>query len=103
MFKQTLSVFWGVVGFVDEAVIAGLARIYQPAKCADLIFTVAFLSLQIEPAQPVDLEFTTGAVGVIGTLPVPALLVPFGRWNWWLPDKLGHLIPSQRSGMQATA
>jgi uncharacterized membrane protein YdfJ with MMPL/SSD domain len=102
MFKKTLSVFLGVVAFVDEAFVA-TSRTYLPAKCAALIFTAAFLSLHIEPNQPVDLQSTTSAVSVIGTLPVPALLVPFGRWNWWLPDKLGHLIPSQRSGMQATA
>jgi putative drug exporter of the RND superfamily len=94
MFKKTLSVFVGVVAFVDEAVVVGLARTYPPAKCAALIFTVAFLSLHIEPDQPVDLQSTTSAVGVIGTLPVPALLVLFGRWNWWLPDRLDHLIPS---------
>jgi uncharacterized membrane protein YdfJ with MMPL/SSD domain len=102
MFKQTVSVVFGGVAFVDEAVVAGLARTYPPAKCSALIFTVAFLSLHIEPDQPVDLQATTSAVGVIGTLPVPALLVPIGRWNWWLPDRL-HLIPSQRSGVHATA
>jgi hypothetical protein len=78
MFKKTLSVFLGVAAFVDKAVVAGLARTYLPAQYAALVLTVAFLALHIEPDQPVGLQATTSAVGVIGTLPTPARLVLLG-------------------------
>jgi RND superfamily putative drug exporter len=29
---------------------------------------------------------------VIRTLLVPALVALLGRWNWWMPDRLGRIL-----------
>jgi len=62
MFKKNLSLVVGVVAFMDEAVVAGLARTYPSAKCAALIFRGALchrtsspLNLWISSPQQVRL------------------------------------------------
>ena len=33
---------------------------------------------------------------VVRALLVPATMRLLGRWNWWLPDRLGRLLGSPR-------
>jgi RND superfamily putative drug exporter len=65
---------------------------------AALILAVSLISLRTNPDLPVrviatglSLEILLDAI-VIHTLLVPALVALFGRWNWWMPDRLGRLL-----------
>jgi RND superfamily putative drug exporter len=39
---------------------------------------------------------------VIRTLLVPALVALFGRWNWWMPQRLGRLLRVPPTRVPAT-
>ena len=86
------------LGSTDAAIVAGLARTGRLVTCAALILMVSFLSLSTDPNQLVKIVSTTLAFGIVidavvtRTLLVPALVSLLGRWNWWLPRRLGRLI-----------
>jgi RND superfamily putative drug exporter len=39
---------------------------------------------------------------IVRALLVPALVVLFGRWNWWLPDWLARLLLVEPSPLATT-
>lgn len=90
-------------GSTEQAIIAGVARTGRLVTCAAAILMVTFLSLSIDPNQLVKISSTTLAVGVIvdaviiRTLLVPALVSLMGRWNWWMPQAIGRLLPKRTS------
>ncbi len=85
-------------GSTDQAVVAALARTGRLVTCAAVILAVSFLSLSTNPNQLVQIVATALAAGVlvdaivVRTLLVPALVVLMGRWNWWMPARLGRLL-----------
>jgi RND superfamily putative drug exporter len=79
-------------GSTEEAVVEGLGRTGRLVTSAALILCLAFISLAAAPITEVKMFATGLAVGILldativrGIL-VPAMVVLFGKWNWWLPD-----------------
>jgi RND superfamily putative drug exporter len=65
---------------------------------AALILFLAFVSLAATPGTEVKIFATALGLGILldatvvrGVL-VPALVVLFGRWNWWLPVWLARVL-----------
>jgi putative drug exporter of the RND superfamily len=85
-------------GSTPKAIVSALSHTGRLVTSAALILAVSFLSLSTNPDLPVRVIATGLAFGilldavVIRTLLVPALVALFGRWNWWLPERLGRLL-----------
>jgi len=82
-----------------HAVIEGLAGSARVITAAAAIMVAVFASFVLN-GDPVVKQFGVGlafAVAIDATvvrcLLVPALLVIFRRWNWWLPRGLDRLLP----------
>jgi len=62
-----------------------------------LILFFAFAALSTAPETDVKVMATALGAGilldatVVRALLVPALVALFGRWNWWLPRRSGHV------------
>ncbi len=95
-------------GSTREATVLGLARTGRLVTSAALILFLAFVSLSATPGTEVKIFATALGLGilldatVVRALLVPALIVLFGRWNWYLPKWLGRLLlvrePSRGAG-----
>ncbi len=85
-------------GSTDDAVVSALARTGRLVTCAALIIALSLLSLSVSPDIIVRLIATALAAGilldviVVRTLLVPALVSLMGRWNWWMPGWLAHVM-----------
>ena len=86
------------VGDTRQAVELGLARTGKLVTSAALVLMFAFFVLSSSPGVDIK-QFGIGlAAGVIldatviRALLVPALVVLFGRWNWWLPQPLARVL-----------
>ncbi len=99
-------------GDTDEAVIFGLGRTGRLVTSAALILFLAFVSMASGPETDVKVLATGLAAGilldatVIRALLVPAVVSLFGRWNWWLPDRMAHVLripPSPEPAPQPSA
>jgi RND superfamily putative drug exporter len=82
----------------EEAVVQGLARTGRLITCASIILAISFLSIGLTPDSPVRIIASGLAFGIImdvlvmRTLLVPALVVLFGRGNWWIPAPLARVL-----------
>jgi RND superfamily putative drug exporter len=82
----------------DEAVITGIGRTGRLITSAALILFLAFVALASGPGT--DLKTFATALGfgilldatVVRSLLVPALVSMFGRWNWWMPDRVARVL-----------
>jgi putative drug exporter of the RND superfamily len=90
------------------AAVEGIARTGRLVTSAAVILVLSFVSLAATPGTEVKLFATGMALGIlldatiVRALLVPALVVLFGRWNWWLPNPLARLLrvaPSSRPTM----
>jgi RND superfamily putative drug exporter len=96
-------------GSTDAAVITGIGRTGRLITSAALILFLAFLALASGPGT--DLKTFATALGfgilldatVIRSLLVPALVSMFGKWNWWLPDRVAKLLRVAPSAPHAEA
>jgi RND superfamily putative drug exporter len=85
-------------GSTPKAIVNALSHTGRLVTSAALILAVSFLSLSTNPDLPVRVIATGLSFGilldaiVIRTLLVPALVALLGRWNWWLPERLGRLL-----------
>jgi RND superfamily putative drug exporter len=85
-------------GSTRQAVVGGLGHTGKLVTSGALILAISFLSLSTNPDLPVRVIATALAFGilldafVVRTLLVPALVALFGRWNWWMPARLGRLL-----------
>jgi RND superfamily putative drug exporter len=85
-------------GSTPKAIVNALSHTGRLVTSAALILAVSFISLSTNPDLPVRVIATGLSVGilldaiVIRTLLVPALVALLGRWNWWMPDRLGRLL-----------
>lgn len=82
-----------------HAVVEGLARSARVITAAAAIMVAVFASFILN-GDPVVKQFGVGlafAVAIDATVVrcflVPALLVIFRRWNWWLPGWLDRVLP----------
>src|SRR5215218_2744980 len=81
-----------------HAVSLGLARTGRLVTAAGLIMFAAFMGFIV--GSFVDLQqfgFGLAAAILIDVTIVRALLLPsamklFGRWNWWLPDRVARIF-----------
>ena len=85
-------------GSTPKAIVSALSHTGRLVTSAALILAVSLISLSTNPDLPVRVIATGLSFGilldaiVIRTLLVPALVALFGRWNWWLPERLGRLL-----------
>jgi RND superfamily putative drug exporter len=81
-----------------QAAVLGIARTGRLVTSAALILFLAFVSLAATPGTEVKIFATALGLGilldatVIRSVLVPALVVLFGRWNWWLPRPLARAL-----------
>jgi RND superfamily putative drug exporter len=82
----------------SEAVIAGVGRTGRLITSAGLIMFLAFVALATTPDITVQMFATGLAVGIlidatiVWALLMPALIVIFGKFNWWIPGPLARLV-----------
>lgn len=92
---------WTATGDNRRSVTTGQAETGRVITAAGLIMILVYLaagiinkSLQIEE---VGIGFAVAIAldaFVVRTVLVPALMHLFGRWNWWLPARLGRWLPA---------
>jgi RND superfamily putative drug exporter len=96
-------------GSTEGAVVAGIGRIGRLITGAALILFMSFISMSGTPQVEVKMLGTGLAAGilldatVVRMLLVPALVVLFGKWNWWLPTRLAGLLRVPAASLQPEA
>jgi putative drug exporter of the RND superfamily len=80
------------------AIALGLARTGKLVTSAALVLMFAFFVLSTSPGVDIK-QFGIGlAAGIIidatliRALLVPSIMIVAGRWNWWLPKRVGRLL-----------
>ena len=89
-------------GDTDAAVVEGIARTGRLVTSAALILFLAFVALASGPGT--DLKIMASALGfgilldatIVRMLLVPSLVSLFGKWNWYLPARLGRVLRVSR-------
>jgi RND superfamily putative drug exporter len=82
----------------NQAVVNALARTGRLVTSAAVILCISFASITLTPNVDIKVLAFGLAAGilldavVIRSLLVPALVTLFGRWNWWMPDRLGRIL-----------
>jgi len=87
----------------NAAVIEGIGRTGRLVTSAALILFLAFAALASGPGT--DLKVLATGLGfgilldatIVRSLLVPSLVSLFGRWNWYLPARIAHLLRVQPS------
>jgi RND superfamily putative drug exporter len=85
-------------GSTDIAIVNGLGRTGRLVTSAALILFLAFASLAAAPDTDVKVLATGLGVGIlldatlIRALLVPALVSLLGKWNWWFPKPIAHVL-----------
>jgi RND superfamily putative drug exporter len=85
-------------GSTHAAVVQGLGRVGRLVTGAALILFLTFAALASVPAVGVKIVATGLGAGilldatVLRALLMPAAVVLFGRWNWWLPTWTARLL-----------
>ena len=89
---------YAATGSTDEAVIRGIGHTGRLVSSGALILCLAFIALGGVPVTDVKILSTGLAAGIIidatvirGVL-APALVALLGRYNWWLPRPVAHLL-----------
>jgi RND superfamily putative drug exporter len=81
-----------------KAIVGALGHTGRLVTSGALILAVSFLSLSTNPDLPVRVIATGLALGIlldafiVRTLLVPALVAVMGRWNWWMPARVGRIL-----------
>ncbi len=89
---------YDATGSTVQAVVTGLGRTGRLVTSAALILFFAFAALASSPGTDIKVLGTALGVGIlidatlVRALLVPALVSLFGRWNWWLPTRLAHVL-----------
>jgi RND superfamily putative drug exporter len=85
-------------GDTNAAIRLGLSRTGKLVTSAALVLAFSFFVLSTSPGTDIK-QFGIGlAAGilfdatVIRALLVPSIMVVMGRWNWWLPESLAHVL-----------
>ena len=86
----------------------GLGRTGRLVTSAALILFFAFAALASAPGTDIKVFATALGVGIlldatiVRALLVPALVVLFGRWNWWLPESVAKVLRVEPSPLHAS-
>ena len=86
-------------GDTTEAVAAGLSRTGAIVTYAAFIMIAIFASFMLSAIPEMkQLGFALSASVLIDATIVRAMLVPAfmriaGKWNWWMPERLGRVLP----------
>jgi RND superfamily putative drug exporter len=89
---------YDATGSTEQAVVEGIGRIGRLITGAALILFLSFVSMTSGPMTEVKILGTGLAAGilldatVVRMLLVPALVILFGKWNWWLPTPVAGLL-----------
>jgi putative drug exporter of the RND superfamily len=89
---------YDATGSTSRAVVDGLGRVGRLVTSAALILFLAFAALAGVPSVDVRIMATGLGAGilldatVLRALLMPAVVVLFGRWNWWLPNWTARLL-----------
>jgi putative drug exporter of the RND superfamily len=81
-----------------QATVLATTRTGRLVTSAALILFLAFVSLAATPGTEVKIFATALGLGilldatVIRSLLLPALVVLFGQWNWWLPQPVARTL-----------
>jgi RND superfamily putative drug exporter len=90
-------------GDTSMAVITGIGRTGRLVTSAALILFFSFSAIATSPGTDTKVLGTALGVGIlidatiVRALLVPALVSSLGRWNWWLPEWLAHLLRVEAS------
>jgi RND superfamily putative drug exporter len=94
---------YDATGSTNVAVVEGVGRTGRLVTSAALILFLAFASLASAPNTDIKVLATALGAGilldatVIRALLVPALVVAFGRYNWYLPRWMASVLRVQPS------
>jgi putative drug exporter of the RND superfamily len=94
---------YDATGSTSRAVVDGLGRVGRLVTSAALILFLAFAALAGVPSVDVRIMATGLGAGILldatvmRALLMPAAVVLFGRWNWWLPNWAARLLRLQPS------
>ena len=100
---------YDATGDTTEAVVTGIGRTGRLVTSAALILFFSFAALASAPGTDIKVLGTALGVGIlidatiVRALLVPALVVLFGRWNWWLPTWLARLLLVEPSPLAPAA
>jgi RND superfamily putative drug exporter len=89
---------YDATGSTDAAVVRGIGSTGRLVTSAALILFLAFAALASGPDVSLKIIATGLAAGIIldatiiRMLLVPALVSLLGRWNWWMPAPVAHLL-----------
>ncbi len=94
-------------GDTGMAVITGIGRTGRLVTSAALILFFAFSAIATSPGTDTKVLGTALGVGIlidatlVRALLVPALVSLFGRWNWWLPSWVAHVLRVEPSPLRS--
>jgi RND superfamily putative drug exporter len=87
-----------------EAMIGGMAQSGRVIFAAGAVMVAVFLTFALSgPLPPREMGLILGVAVLVDTAVVRLLLLPvilrlLGRWAWYLPRRLGRLLPDVRFG-----
>jgi RND superfamily putative drug exporter len=93
-------------GDTGMAVITGIGRTGRLVTSAALILFFAFSAIATSPGTDTKVLGTALGVGIlidatlVRALLVPALVSLLGRWNWWLPSWVAHVLRVEPSPLR---
>jgi RND superfamily putative drug exporter len=89
-----------------RAVSYGLERTGVIVTAAAIIMVAAFSGFvagSVVGLQQFGLGLAVAVfvdVTIVRALLVPSLMALFGRWNWWLPERVAHLVRVEPSPLE---
>jgi putative drug exporter of the RND superfamily len=99
---------WERTGSNEQAVALGLAKTGRIVTAAGLVMFAAFMGFvagSIVGLQQFGFGLATAIlidVTIVRALLVPSAMALFGRWNWWLPDRVARLARVRPSPLAAS-
>jgi RND superfamily putative drug exporter len=100
---------WERTGSNELAVMLGLAKTGRIVTAAGLIMFAAFMGFvagSIVGLQQFGFGLATAIlidVTIVRALLVPSAMALFGRWNWWLPDRVARVARVRPSPLPPSA
>jgi RND superfamily putative drug exporter len=100
---------WEHTGSNEQAVALGLAKTGRIVTAAGLIMFAAFMGFvagSIVGLQQFGFGLATAIlidVTIVRALLVPSAMALFGRWNWWLPERVARVARVKPSPLAASA
>lgn len=90
----------------NDAIIKGLAHTGGVVSAAAIIFVAAvsgFIAGHFAGLQQLGVGLGIGVLvdaTIIRGLLLPSAMVLLGRWNWWLPESVAHLLKTKASPLE---